>query len=219
LESVGDFAVRHAGTLVEVNDGSLGVGAQLALSHAGGVVGLQRMPATQALAALLAMAAVDVELADDGLAGNVRLELLIEMILDDVAAAVGTVIGQGRVKRFSDLLGRRLAMAVLAVLVASLAARLLGMLLRCAFGEGSRLPLGRAFDLLKTMLQIANDLLEPGVLRAKLLIFEEQLFVRRCVHADLDSEESCQLYEIIAIVTGRGKVGLNNHRKLYFSCV
>jgi hypothetical protein len=39
-ESVGDFPVGHAGTLVEINDGGLSVGAELALSGAGGVAGL-----------------------------------------------------------------------------------------------------------------------------------------------------------------------------------
>ena len=135
------------------------------------------------------------------------------MILDHVAAALGTLLGQGGVKRFIDLVGRRrLAMAVLAVLLAGLAARLLGILFRLAFGKGSRLALGGAFDLLQTMLQIANGLLELSVLRAQLLIFEEQLLVTSSVHADLDSHESCQLYKIIVIITARGKVGLNKHK-------
>ena len=147
--------------LVEVNDGSLSVRAQLALSDTGGVAGLQLMSAAQVLAAFLAMAAVDVELADDGLAWNFGLELLIEMILDDVAAAIGTVIRQRGVQSFIDLSGRRwLAVAVLAVLLASLAAGLFGMLFRLAFGERGGLPLGGAFDLLQPMLQIANGLLE-----------------------------------------------------------
>jgi hypothetical protein len=182
------------------------------LGHAGGVVGLQPVSATQVLAALLAMATVDVELADDGLAWHLGLELLIEMVLDHVAAAIGTLLGQGHVECFIDLGGRRwLAVAVLTVLVAGLAARLLGLLFRLALGEGRGLPLGGAFDLLQTMLQIANGLLEQGVLRAKLLIFEEQLLVRRSAHADLDSHESCQLYEIIAIFAAQDKVGLNKH--------
>ena len=52
IESVGDFPVGHAGTLVEVDDGGLGVGAELALGGTGGVGGLQRMSAAQMLAAL-----------------------------------------------------------------------------------------------------------------------------------------------------------------------
>jgi hypothetical protein len=132
--------------LIEVNDGGLSVRAQLALGDAGGGAGLQWMSATQVLAALSAMAAVDFEFPKDGLAWNLGLELLIEMILDDVTAAIGTVIGQGRVERFIDLVGRRrLPMAVLAVLVAGLAARLVGVLFRRTFGERGGLPLGGAF--------------------------------------------------------------------------
>src|SRR5580658_1983084 len=80
IESVGDFPVGHAGTLVEVNDGGLGVGAELALGGAGRVGGLQRMSATQMLAALLAMAAMDLEFADDRLAWDLGLELLVERV-------------------------------------------------------------------------------------------------------------------------------------------
>ncbi len=36
-EGVGDLAMRHAGTLVEIDDGSLGIGTELALGGAGGV--------------------------------------------------------------------------------------------------------------------------------------------------------------------------------------
>src|SRR5580658_5081774 len=60
IEGVGDFSVGHAGTLVEVDDGGLRVGAELALGGAGGGAGLQRMSAAHALAAPLAVAAVDV---------------------------------------------------------------------------------------------------------------------------------------------------------------
>ena len=71
------------------------------------------------LAAFLAMATVDFEFADDGLAGNLGLELLIEMILDDGATAMGTLLGQGSVEDFIDTFRRRrFAMSVLAVLIA-----------------------------------------------------------------------------------------------------
>jgi len=56
---------------------------------------------------LLAVAAMNGELADDGLAGNLGLKLLIEMIFDDIAPAMGTVIGQRSVERFIDLSGWR----------------------------------------------------------------------------------------------------------------
>jgi len=37
LERVGDLAIGHAGTLIEIDDGGLGVGTELALGGAGGV--------------------------------------------------------------------------------------------------------------------------------------------------------------------------------------
>ena len=63
------------------------------------------MPATPVLAALLALAAVDVELPDDGLAWDLGLELLVERVFDDIAAAIGTMIGQRGVEGFIDLSG------------------------------------------------------------------------------------------------------------------
>lgn len=119
IESVGDLSVRHAGTLVEVNDGCLGVGAELALGGASGFTGLQRMSAAQMLAAVLAMAAVDFEFTDDGLTANFGLKLLIEMVLDDGTTAVRALLRQRRFESFIDTFGRRrFAMSVLAVLIA-----------------------------------------------------------------------------------------------------
>jgi len=43
MESVGNLAVGHAGTLVEIDDGGLGVGTKLALGGTGRVAGLQGM--------------------------------------------------------------------------------------------------------------------------------------------------------------------------------
>ena len=45
--------------------------------------------------------------ADDRLTRNLGLELLVEMVLDDLAAAVGTLLGQRRVEGFIDLFRRR----------------------------------------------------------------------------------------------------------------
>src|SRR5947209_7172896 len=146
MERVGDLPVGHPGTLVEVDDGGLGIGSQLALGGPGGVTGLQRMPTADALAASLAVAAVDVELADDGPARDVGLELLVEMVLDDLTAAIGTLRGQRRLMGFIDLGGRRrLAVGVQAVLAALFAARLFGAFLGFPLGERSRLTLGGAF--------------------------------------------------------------------------
>jgi hypothetical protein len=201
MKSVGDFAMGHAGTLVEIDDGGLGVGAELALGGAGGVGRLQFVSATQMLAALAAAAAVDGEFADDGLSRNVGLKLLVEMILDDIAAAIGTLFGQGGSESFIDALGgRRLTMGVQAVLFAFLAARLFGTLLGFAFGERGGLALGGAFEFFNTFLQVADDLLLARILFAEVLNFEEKPIVGRRVHANLGSDEPCQLYEIIAIL-------------------
>jgi len=43
------------------------------------------------------------------------------------------------------------------------------------------------------------------------VIFEKQLLVRRRVHADLNSDKPCQLYEIITIFAVSGKTALNKH--------
>lgn len=153
----------HAGTLVEVNDRGLSVGSELALGGAGGGAGLQWMAATQLLAALGTVAAVDVELADDGLAWNLGLELLIELagILDDVAAALGTFVGQRGVEGFVDFGGRRRqAMAVLAMLDAFLATGLLGRGFGWALGERGGLPFGGTFGFFEAFEEVADGLLE-----------------------------------------------------------
>jgi len=85
--------VGHAGTLVEVNDSRLSVATELASSGTGGIAGLQRMSAAQVLAAFFAMAAMDCEFTNDRLTRNLSLKLLIETILDDIAAAIGTLLG------------------------------------------------------------------------------------------------------------------------------
>jgi hypothetical protein len=191
--------------LVEVNDGGLGVGAELALGGAGRITGLQRMSATQMLAALFAMAAMDREFADDRFAWDLGLELLIERVFDDIAAAVGTVIGQGSVEGFVNLFGLgRLAMSVLAVGIAFFATGLLGFAFRLVLGKGCSLPFGRAFEFFNAFLELRDEI-------AKLLVFEKQLFVRRRVHANLDSDKPCQLYEIIVIFAAPGKMALNKH--------
>ena len=205
MKSVGDFPVGHAGTFIEIDDGGLGIGAELALSGTGGVGRLQLMPATQMLAAFAAMAAVDVEFADDGLPRNVGLKLLVEMIFDNGTAAFGTLIGQGRIEGFIDSFGRRrLAMSVIAVQIALLATRFFGPFLGFALGERRGLSFGGSFEFFDAFLELRNEV-------AKLLIFREQLLVRRSVHASLGSDEPCQLHEIMAIFLLSGKGSLNNH--------
>src|SRR5579859_4281874 len=100
------------------------------------------MSAAQLLAAVSAMAAMDVELADDRLTRNLGLELLVQMVLDDIAAAIGTLLGQGSIVGFIDLAGRRRrTMAMLAVLLALLSPWFFGPFLGFTFGERRRLSL------------------------------------------------------------------------------
>ena len=81
------------------------------------------MSAAELCAAVLAMATVNRELADDGLARNLGLKLLIAMIFDDVAAALRTLVGQRGVEPLADVGGgRRRTMTMLAMLPALLAA-------------------------------------------------------------------------------------------------
>jgi hypothetical protein len=174
----------------------LRVAAELASSGARGIAGLQRMTAAQMLAAFVAVTTVDFELTHDGLAWNFGLKLLVEMIFDDVAAAIGALFGQWGVVCLIDLSrGRRLAMGVLAVLIALLATGLFGPLLRFAFGERGGLPLRGAFAFFQLLLQIPNGLPklfnETILLReplTQLLILKEQSLKRRRVHTDLDSD-------------------------------
>jgi hypothetical protein len=213
MESVGDFPVGHAGTLVEIDDSCLGVGTQLTLSRARRIAGLERMSATVVLATRLAVAAVDKKLAGKGLTGNFRLELLVEMILDDIATAIGAMVRQRCVEGLIDFLGRWWRpMAVLAMLLAPFAARFFGFGLGFTLGEGSRLPFGSAFGFLETFLKIPVGQLQlldkPVTIRellAKLLDFEKQLWQSGCVHANLDSDEPCQLSRIIWVFTQAGK--------------
>jgi hypothetical protein len=171
------------------------------------------MPAAHVLAAPLTMPAVNVELADDRPARNLGLELLIEMVLADRAAARGTLLGQGGVQRFLDLLGRRRrAMGVSAVLVALLAAGLFGVLLGRPLGERGRLPLGGAFRFVEALLEFAHRRFEAVdalgqllILLAELLIFAEQLVVRRRVHAGLGRNQASQLSRIIVVCAVIGK--------------
>ena len=155
---------------------------------------------------------MDGELAEDGPAWNLGLKRLVEVVVDEGAAAIGTLLGEGSFEGFIDLLGRRRgAMTMPAVFFALLAARFFRVLLGLAFGKRSGWPLGRAFDFFKAFVEIANGLPERGILFAELLIFAEQMLVGRRVHADLDGEIPCQLSGIIGVLAVIGKGSLNKH--------
>jgi len=189
-ERVGDLAVGQASMLVEVDHGRLGVAAELALGSADGVGSLQPMPATKGLAALFAVAAVDVELPRNGLARNLGLVLLIAVIRNDLTIAIRAAIGQGRFEDFVDRRGRwRRAVAMFAVLGAFFAAGLFGILFGLAFGEGSGLAFGGAFELFDALLEfvdgfleLGDELIALGKLRAEVLVFKLHLLQGEPIH-------------------------------------
>src|SRR5207302_3149503 len=90
LEDAADFAMRHAGLLVEFNDGGLGVGSELSGGGPECIGRLQGMSALHPAAAFFAAADVNVELAMNRPTRNLDLILLVDMRFLDVAAAVGT---------------------------------------------------------------------------------------------------------------------------------
>src|SRR5438270_510437 len=218
-QRAGDLAVGQARPLVQIDDGRLRIGAQLALRGAGGITGLVGMPAAIGLAAAATVAAVDRELADDRPARDFRLVLHIDVRWDNVVATVATAWRQRGIVGLIDLRRwRRWPMRVLAVLRAGFAAGLLGMRLGGAACERSRLTFGGAFGGFETLLQVADGLLQLrdeavalGQLLAEALVFGLQFTQDGCVHADLGSTRSRQLTVIIEDFARNGNMALNKH--------
>jgi hypothetical protein len=136
-KEVSDLAVGESAVLVEVDDGGLGIGSDLAGGRAEGIGGLQGMPALHRASALPATAALDAEASPPRPAGNLGLELFDDIgCFEIILAAVRASGRQRHRQRFVDLIGRgRRSMAVRAVGVTGLAA---GRLRSC-FGR----PLGK----------------------------------------------------------------------------
>ena len=88
-----DLAVRQAGLLVEFDDRGLGIGSQLSRGGAEGIGRLQGMAPLDSVAALATLPDVDVELAVNGLARDLDLELLGDMGFVEWTAAVGAGVG------------------------------------------------------------------------------------------------------------------------------
>jgi hypothetical protein len=99
--------VRQPALLVEFDDGGLGIGSQLGGSRAESAGRLQGMTPLNAAVALTASADMNVELAVNGLARDLNLELLGDVSLVERPAAVGTSVWQGRLVGFIDLVGLR----------------------------------------------------------------------------------------------------------------
>src|SRR5947209_6906266 len=138
LKDAADFAMRHAGLFVEVNHGGLSIRTQLSRGSAERIGGLQGMPTLNAASACLAAADVNVELAMNGPTRNLDLVLLVDMRFLDIAAAVGTLVGQRCFVDFVDLFGR-FAVSFGAVVLAGLATWLFRLGLGRSFGKGGGL--------------------------------------------------------------------------------
>jgi hypothetical protein len=137
-------------------------------SGAEGVGRLQGMASLNAAPALTALSDVDVELLVDRLARDLDLELLRHMRLVERAAASRAQIRQGRLVNLVDLFRRRwLPVGLGAIVLAGLAAGLLGLGRGLALGEGGGLALAGAGRLVKPAaevlvlgLQVAEALLK-----------------------------------------------------------
>jgi hypothetical protein len=119
------------------------------------------MASLDSTAALTADPDVDVELAVDGLARNLDLELFGDVGFIRGAAALGAGVGQGRLVNLVNLFwAGRLAVGLGAVVFAGLAAGFLGRVGGLALGEGRCLALAGAGRLV----ELAAEALVLGLL-------------------------------------------------------
>jgi hypothetical protein len=146
--------VRQPTLLVEFYDGSLGVRPQLSSGRTEGIGRLQRMTSLDTAMALPAPADVDVELAVDGLARDLDLELLSDMGLVERPSALWADAGQRCLVDLVNLFGAwRLTVGLGAVVFAGLAAGLLGLAGGRSLGEGGSLALAGAGRLVELAAQ------------------------------------------------------------------
>src|SRR5262249_46960810 len=142
LQAARDLTVRQTALFVEFDDGRLGIRSQLGGGGTQSVRSLQGVASLNPAVALTALANVDVELAGNGLARNLHLELLGDVSFVEGSAAVRADVGQGRLVNLVDLFGGRwLAVGLGAVVLARLTAGLAGVRLGLAFGERTGLSL------------------------------------------------------------------------------
>jgi hypothetical protein len=135
------------------------------------------MASLDAFAAATATADVDVELANDGAARDLGLELSIDPGLVDGPATVRAGLGQGGIEGLVDAVRRRSrAVTVAAVGSTTLAARLLGMSLRRALGEGSGLTFASPACRLEVSFGLTEFTLQAFVLAAETVVLGAELF-------------------------------------------
>ena len=169
---------------VEGGDGGLAVGSELTGGGTQGVGGLQGVPPLNALAALLAVADVDVELAPPRLAGDFCLILVGHGCLDEAAAAAGTSGWQSGFQSFVDLVvGWWRPVAVSAVGVAAFASGCLGVGLGRPFAERSGLSFPGALCLFELAAELRVLGLQGFQLSLQLLDRVQEVVVGRPCHA------------------------------------
>jgi hypothetical protein len=166
-QAAGDLAVGEPALLVEFDDGGLGIRPQLSSGGAEGVGRLQGMASLNAAVALPAAADVDVELPVDRLARDLDLELLGGVGLVERTDAVGAAVRQRCLVDLIDLFGAgRLAVGLGAVVLAGLAAGLLGLVGSLALGERGGLALagaGRLVELAAKALVLGLQVAEASL--------------------------------------------------------
>jgi hypothetical protein len=164
-----DLAVRQSGLFVEEGDGRLAIRTDLTGGGAQGVGGLQGVPPLNASPAVLAAADVDVEAADERLAGDFGLDLVGDAGFDERALAVRTGVGELGFECLIEVLVRRLCPIGVRAAVVRFASRPLGFMLGFAFTEWSGLPLPGPLSFFELAGQFGNLVSELGHLLAKFL--------------------------------------------------
>jgi len=143
---------------VEERGGGLRIGADLTGGRTQRVGGLEWVPALGPLAACVAVADVDAELAEERRARNLGLELLGRAGLDEATLAVRAHIREGRLVALSDRFRWRGPVAVLAVSAPRFAAGHFWIGLGRAFAERGGLSLARADG----VVELPGQLRDPG---------------------------------------------------------
>ena len=119
------------------------------------------MATPHASAAPLATALVDAKLAPHGLAGQVGLELFVDVVvLVKLATTMRTDLGQDSLERFVDGFGRRRSMGMSAMLGAGLSTGFFGLQFGRALGERAGLALAGTFLVVEPLFQLGDASLE-----------------------------------------------------------
>jgi len=162
FEEPRNLAVRDAGGLVELNAKRNGVGSDQVGGGAKSIGRLQGVTPLGPTPTVLAALAVNAELDDLGFD---RRDIRLILVVDRVALELPATVHAGAFRDWSVVgfvdFPRRRPEAALAVASATLASRLLGLLLRVALGEGSRLALLCLLRLLKPLAKLVVFPLEP----------------------------------------------------------